>query len=52
MGTGIVRLLAQEQAVTSGDRDVILLDSNGVHRGGFVRSGEHVILQALPGPTG
>jgi len=46
------RYLEREWAVTSQDGDVILFDTNGVHRGGFVRSGERVILQVLLGPVG
>ena len=30
--------------------DVVLFDTNGVHRGGFVRSGERIILQVLLAP--
>lgn len=38
-------LLGREWAVRSTDGDVICFDNNGVHRGGFVRSGYRLMLQ-------
>lgn len=40
-------LLERERAVCGGGADVILFDNNGVHRGGFVRSGSRRIMQVL-----
>lgn len=42
-------LIAQETAVTDELGNVILFDSDIIHRGGFVRSGERFILQCLFG---
>ena len=42
-----LRLLAREQAVCGGGADLIVFDNNGVHRGGFVRSGSRCIVQCL-----
>jgi hypothetical protein len=38
-------LLADEVVVCDGGSDLILFDNNGVHRGGFVRSGHRFMLQ-------
>lgn len=42
---GAAELLAREVAVTDGRSDLVLFDNNGVHRGGFVRSGHRFMLQ-------
>ena len=42
---GAAQLLAQEVAVADGHSDLVLFDNNGVHRGGFVRSGHRFMLQ-------
>ncbi len=43
----IEALLAQETAISGEAGDLILFDTNGVHRGGFVRSQDRRILQCL-----
>ena len=40
-------LLARERALTGPGGSVVLFDNNGVHRGGFVRSGARHIVQCL-----
>jgi hypothetical protein len=40
-------LLDRERAVCGGGADLVLFDNNGVHRGGFVRSGARKIIQCL-----
>jgi len=42
---GAAGLLADEVVVCDGGSDLILFDNNGVHRGGFVRSGHRFMLQ-------
>lgn len=39
-------LLARERTFLSGDADMILFDSKGIHRGAMVTEGERVIMQA------
>ena len=43
----VEQLLEREQPVYGGGADLILFDNNGVHRGGFVRSGTRRIVQCL-----
>ncbi len=38
-------MLANEVVCTDGRSDLALFDNNGVHRGGFVRSGHRFMLQ-------
>lgn len=40
-------LLRRERALCGGGADLVLFDNNGVHRGGFVRTGARHILQCL-----
>jgi len=40
-------LLERERVVCGGGADLVLFDNNGVHRGGFVRSGSRKIIQCL-----
>ncbi len=42
---GAKELLANEIAAGDGRSDLALFDNNGVHRGGFVRSGHRFMLQ-------
>ena len=42
---GAAGLLANEVVCTDGRSDLALFDNNGVHRGGFVRSGHRFMLQ-------
>ena len=42
---GASELLANEIAAADGRSDLALFDNNGVHRGGFVRSGHRFMLQ-------
>jgi hypothetical protein len=42
---GARELLSRERAYCDGVSDLILFDFNGVHRGGFVRSGHRYLLQ-------
>jgi hypothetical protein len=42
---GAAELLAAEVVCTDGSSDLALFDNNGVHRGGFVRSGHRFMLQ-------
>ena len=42
-----LEMLGRERAQCGGGADLILFDNNGVHRGGFVRSGERQLLQCL-----
>ncbi len=42
---GAAELLDNELVVCDGRSDLVLFDNNGVHRGGFVRSGHRLMLQ-------
>lgn len=42
---GVAELLSREVALFDGRSDLVLFDNNGVHRGGFVRTGHRVMLQ-------
>lgn len=43
----VAGLLERERAICGGGADLVLFDNNGVHRGGFVRSGSRKIIQCL-----
>jgi hypothetical protein len=44
-------MLSKERVLCGPGKDVVLFDNNGVHRGGFVRSGSRHIIQCLFEPA-
>ena len=44
-------LLENEKHFTSQDGNIFLIDTDGIHRGGMLRSGKRIMLHVLFGPT-